>query len=172
MCDPVTATIVVMSVAAGVGSYNAYQEQKAANAAAQYNADVYERNAQIADMQAAEATAQGELEEKQYRLKLSQTQGQQRSALAAGGVVVDEGSAYDVLEDTVAYGELDALTIRRNAAVEAWGYKNEAIDYRAQASLLRSTKRSPWAAAGSSLLTSASKIGQFASSSGGTGGGS
>jgi hypothetical protein len=36
------------------------------------------------------------------------------------------GTALDLLGDTAQIGEEDALTIRNNAAREAWGYRNQA----------------------------------------------
>ena len=53
--------------------------------------------------------------------------------MGASGFKVDEGSFGDVLEQTAATGELDALTIRSNALREAWGHRVEAANYRYQA---------------------------------------
>ena len=166
MCEPITiasAALALSAISTGVSAYAANQEVKAANKAAEYNAQIQERNAQIADIQAKDATARGAIEEKQYRLKLKQLQGSQRAAAAGSGVLVDTGSPFDVLNDTVSYGELDALTIRRNAAVEAWGYRNQGVGYRQQASLSRSQKGSAALATTSTLLTGASRLSsQFA----------
>ena len=161
MCEPTTLAITALTLSAigtGVSAYAANQEVKAANKAAEYNAQIQERNAQIADIQAKDAEARGAVEEKQYRLKLQQLQGSQRAAAAGSGVLVDVGSPFDVLNDTVSYGELDALTIRRNAAVEAWGYRNQGVDYRQQANLSRSQKGSAALATTSTLLTGTSRL--------------
>lgn len=168
MCEPVTilATSALVLSAAGVGlqAYSNYQETKAENAAAEYNAQLLERNAQIADMQAQQAAQRGELEEKQFRLRLSQFKGEQRASFGASGAVVDTGSPLDVLVDTAEQGELDALTIRHNAAIEVWGIRNQSAGYRAESSLYRAKKRSPGFAAGTTLLTGAGQIaGQAAS---------
>lgn len=166
MCDPITLGVTALAfaaVGAGVNAYATYQAQSAANAAAEYNAKVAERNKQIADMQAERAEQQGEIDAKQHRLKVAGMIGEQRSDLAGSGVVVDEGSALDVIQDTAEWGELDALTIRNNAAVDAWGYRTQGLNYQAQADASRMSKRSAGGAAGMSLLSDTTKIGsQFA----------
>lgn len=168
MCEPLTilATTALVTSAIGVGvqAYGAQKEQKAANKAAEYNAQIMERNSQIAGMQADNALQRGEVAEKQHRLRVSKLIGEQRAGFGASGAVVDTGSALDVVMDTAEHGELDALTIRHNAAMEAWGYRNQGADYTAQASLSRFSKRSPGFAAGTTLLTGAGQIaGQAAS---------
>jgi len=168
MClDPVTMMLVITAISTGVQAYGAYQEQQATNKAAEYRADMLDRNAKNADIQAKDSERRGDLEAQQHRLKVSQLQGEQKTAFASSGVVVDEGSALGASLETAHMGELDALTLKRNASMEAWGYKNEAADYRGQASLTRATKRNPWMAAGTTLLTGASKMSsQYASAKG------
>lgn len=135
----ITAVVVV---GASATAYSAYSQTKAANAAAEYNAKVQERNAQVAEMQAKDATARGKIEEQKQRRMIAATVGAQKAAAAASGVVVDDGSALDNVLDTAKYGELDALTVRRNAAMEAWGYRNQAANYSADANLSLMSKRS------------------------------
>lgn len=168
MCEPTTilyaGALIISAIGVGVQAYGKKQDQEAANKAAEYNATILERNAQIADMQVENARQRGELEEKQFRLSLSKLKGEQRASFGASGAVVDTGSPLDVLLDTAEQGEFDALTIRHNAAVEAWGYGNQASDYRSQAVLTRFSKKSPSFAATSTLLTGAGQIaGQAAS---------
>lgn len=170
MCDPVTLTvlaataIVVSAVGVGISAYSANQQTKAANQAAQYNAEMAKRNAEVANMQAENARQRGELEEKQFRLNLSKQKGEMRAGYGASGAVVDSGSALDSLMDTTEWGELDALTIRHNAAIEAWGYKNQAANFTGQSELFRTSKQSVGLNTGSTLVTGAgSVLGQAAS---------
>lgn len=164
MCDPITLTvlattaIVTSAIGVGVSAYGNYQQTKAANSAAEYNAQLQKRNADVADMQAKDAIQRGEVEEKQFRLNVSKLKGQQRAGFGASGAVVDSGSSLDVLKDTAEFGELDALTIRHNAAVEAWGFKNQAANFTGQADLSRLQKRSAGFAAGSTLITGAGQV--------------
>lgn len=162
MCEPTTIIagvgLVISAIGVGTQAYAANKEAKAANAAAEYNATIQERNAQINNIRADDAIKRGDIAEKQYRLQVSKMVGDQRSEYGASGVVVDTGSPLDVNLDTVEQGELDALTIRHNASIEAWGLRNQAEESVANASLFRATKRSPGFAATSTLLTGAGQI--------------
>lgn len=91
---------------------------------------LYQRNAQIAEIQARDAIARGRVEEKKARRETERVIGSQRVGLAAQNVDVNRGSALDVQADAAYLGELDALTIRNNAAKEAWGYRMQADDLR------------------------------------------
>lgn len=142
MCITVgTALLISSIVSAGTAAYTVYQSKKASNEAKEYNAG-------IADIQANEARKRGKEEERAHRLRVARLKGEQRAGFAGSGVVVDEGSALLALEDTAYFGEQDALTVRRNAALEAWSFKSEAVG-------LRRTKGSPLVAAGTTLLTEA-----------------
>jgi hypothetical protein len=122
--------IVVGLVGAGVsaaGQVKAGNANKRAGAAAQdaaeSQAELSEANAKLAEQQAEDATARGAVAENQFRTQVRGMIGSQRAGFAASGVDVAFGSALDVPADAARLGELDALTIRSNAAREAWGYK-------------------------------------------------
>jgi hypothetical protein len=102
-----------------------------------YNQAVAENNAQVAEYQAADAIERGALEEKQHRLQVSRLKGQQRAAIASSGFIVDADTAADVTMDTTEMGERDALAIRSNAEREAWAYKVQASNARAEGQLDR-----------------------------------
>ena len=161
MCDPVTlATAAIATAAVGVGvqTYGAYTQQKAANAAAEYNAKILESNAKVSEYNAENARQRGELEEKQFRLRLSQEKGSARAAFGASGALVNDGSSQDYLSDLAEFGEMDALTIRHNAATEAYGYKVQSQNYVSQGNLSRMSKASTGLAAGTTLLTGTSSL--------------
>ena len=144
MCTPTmlaVGAIAATAVGTGVQMYGQAQAASAAKSQAAYQAQVAQNqatvarnNATYADTQATDATNRGSLAEKQYRLQVSQLAGRQRASLAANGVVVDSGSALDITTDTATLGEQDALTIRSNAAREALGYKQQAYNFRSDAS--------------------------------------
>lgn len=156
----------------GLQAYGTYQQVSAQNQANEFNARMAEQNAataaqnaDIAKQQSSGAIREGEIEEKQHRLRVAQLKGEQRTSFAGGGVVVDRGSAMDTLQDTTKWGELDALTIRTNAAKEAWGYDVEARNYKtqqnaltSQASMYRSQKRSPLLPVATTLLTGGNRL--------------
>jgi len=76
--------------------------------------------------QARSVERAGAEQERRYRLDLERLIGTQRTAFAGQGVTLDSGSALDVQGQTAYIGELDALQIRQNAALQAWGIRSEA----------------------------------------------
>jgi hypothetical protein len=100
-------------------------------------ADLADYNAAVATLQAEDAIARGAEDENRFRSGVRGIIGAQRAATAAGNVDVGFGSALDVQADAAFLGELDALTIRTNAAREAWGFKVEAEDLRRRGQIAR-----------------------------------
>lgn len=142
MCEPTTlaiASIGASVIGTGMSAYGSMQQGKAAQSQANYQAAVARNNKIIADRQADDAIKRGSVEEAAYRRQVSQLAGRQRATLAANGVVVDQGSALDITEDTAEYGELDALTIRSNAEREAYGYRVQGQNFEADAGLYDAT---------------------------------
>jgi len=168
----VGAGTILADVALGLGVASMFQQQSATNYQAQaaqqeavsqnkaieYRALQSEQNAQLAEYEAEDARRRGEDQENRVRQELSRTEGRQRAAFAASGVVVDQGSPLDVLEDTAVQGEQDALTVRHNAAQEAWGHSVAAQNYRNESDLLRAQKRDPEYARQTTLLSGRSKL--------------
>lgn len=122
MCEPAT---IIMGVTAVMGAVAAKKQ-------ADYGQDIANNNAIISQQKADDALERGEESERRHREQVEALKGQQRSALAANGVVLDDGSALDILADTAEQGELDALTIRHNAQSEATDYLNQAGGFSAQ----------------------------------------
>lgn len=120
-------------------------------------------NAGVADDQATDAIARGAQDESRFRTQVKGVLGSQRAGFAGQGVKVDTGSAGAVTADVAHLGELDALTIRSNAAREAWGFRQQATDLRMQADIARkggtaAQTASRYAAAGTVLGTGASLL--------------
>lgn len=137
-----TLALLAMSTANTVGKFA--DQRRAAGAAERqgnYEGDMLDLNAGLAEQSAADATARGRQAETRQRRGMRQLAGAQRAALGASGVVLDSGSALDVVQNDQALGEFDALTIRNNAAREAWGYTVQADDYRRQAGMTRAAGR-------------------------------
>jgi len=157
MCDPATAAVVI-GVSAGVAGYGAYRESNAKKKAAKYNAAVARNNAIIADRMAEDRVAKGRQEERNFRRQLSTLKGKQRSIYAGSGVVVDQDTPLDVLSETAELGEIDALTIKNNAEREAYGFRVQGMNFRAQEGLYTATAKNtrPLFDAFSTTLTSAS----------------
>lgn len=144
------ATQAVGAVKAGNAAKKAGQAQKGA---AESGAELSDYNAAVADLQATDATQRGVEEESRFRSQVKATIGSQRATQAAQGVNVGYGSAVDVQGDAAFLGELDALTIRTNAAREAWGYKVQAQDLRTRATIQRKEGVAAEAAGNSAATT-------------------
>ena len=136
MCTPMLGMMLQ-----GLGAMAQAQGQRHAAAAKaneyRYQAQVDDNNRKVALWKAQDAKDRGAKEEASLRIKVAQLKGRQKSALAASGVEIGDGSALDILGDTAALGELDALTIRSNAEREAYEQKVNASNLAANASMKR-----------------------------------
>lgn len=151
---------------AAIGKLNA--------AMAESDASLLELNASISESQARMALQIGQREEQQLRLQSAQLKGRQRAAFAANGVDLGVGSTARVLASTDYMTEVDASVVRANAARQAFGYRVQAVNQKfsamtakAQGTSYRAGSAfasvgaagiSPAAAAGTSLLGSASAV--------------
>lgn len=123
---------------AGTAAQKAAVEQGAAQkAASESQAQLADYNANVAKLQAQDAIERGAEEESAFRSQVRGAIGAQRAGIAAGNTDVGFGSAVDVQADAAFLGELDSLTIRTNAAREAWGYNVQAEDLRKRAEITR-----------------------------------
>lgn len=140
-------------------------QSRAADAAAkqaEYQAQVARVNQQIMERNAKLATQQGAADEERQRLKTQQIIGSQRSAIASQGGDPNSGTYLDIIGDTASAGETDALTIRSNAALRAYGFRVQGAGAGAQAGLFdmqaaNATGMLPFTI-GSTLLSGASSV--------------
>ena len=165
MCDLVTALMIGSTA---IGGVSAIQQGNAASAAAKYNAQVSTMNAEIMNKNARDAIERGKLEEQRQRQEVAMLTGRQRAAMAANGVDLTFGSPLDTIVDTAMMGELDALTIRSNAAREAYDYKVAAANGMADAALSRSNasaaRTGGFLSAAGTVLGGAGEIGKYRAS--------
>lgn len=116
-----TAGIALMGLGAGMqaSAYKATGESQAALA---------NYNAQLGQLKAQDAIARGEVAVDKQHILGRKVIGSQRAAFAASGVDITDpdSTAVNTFADTAATSEMDALTIRTNAAREAWGYRMQA----------------------------------------------
>lgn len=156
------AEVLMATQVAGatMSAYGAYQSSKDSAAAYGYQSQVARNNAQIAETQAQDALARGQIAEGEHGKKVAQLKGNQRAILAAHGLDLGEGSALNILSDTDFMGARDLLIIRDNAAREAWGHRVEGANYRADAGLLqaRSDAENPLLAGATTLLTGGGSV--------------
>lgn len=134
MCDLMMALTIGSTL---LGAAGQIQQGNAAASAAKYNAQVAEMNATLSDRKAKDALERGKIEEQNKRQEIAQLKGRQQASMAANGVDLSFGSPLDTIVDTAVLGELDALTVRRNANREAYDYEVQAVNGRADATLSR-----------------------------------
>ncbi len=146
----------------GLQAFSSLQAGVGAQQAARFNARVAENNAELSRRLAEDARHRGRIEEQRARLEAARLKGRQAAALAANGVDTRSGSPLQVLGDSAALGELDALQIRANAEREAFEHRLRRSDSLNQASLSRSSGDRALAQgifrAGGSLLTGAGRL--------------
>ncbi|MBD1412793.1 hypothetical protein NUJ30_08765 [Burkholderia contaminans] len=128
-------SIAMTAVSAGVAAYGAIKQGQAQSAALQYQAQVAANNQKIANQYAQQAIADGENKVAAKQQQTAQMIGAQRAAMAANGIDLDSGSPLRLQQDTAKLGNVDALTIRNNAAREAYGYQVQGLSYGQQAQL-------------------------------------
>lgn len=153
MCEPMTLAIIGMSAMAVGGAVTAYNQHQEG----EYQKDVANYNAKVGEQQASETEKLGNIQEQQQRTKVRQIMGAQRAAMGSSGAVVDAGSFGDVLDQTSYMGEVDAQTIRANAAKQAWGYRVGADMTRREGQAAASAGNA--AAVGTLLTTAGSTFG-------------
>lgn len=134
MCA-VAAIPFALLAAQGLSSASAAKQAGDAQSAADL------QNAAYSDASANDAIKRGAVEEDQQRLQTAAAIGTQRAGFAANGVDVNSGSAANIQDDTAQLGEFDALTIRNNAAREAWGYRTQSQTLRQSAATAQQSAR-------------------------------
>lgn len=166
-----TGALLALTAAKTASSF--VDGRRQANAAVQqgnYQGGVYDQNAALADNQSTDAISRGRQAEIARGTATNQTVGAQRASYAASGVNVGNGSALDVQADTARMGALDQLTIKRNAAMEAFGYGVDATNARNAANFARTGGQNTAAGlrrqATGTLLTGALDAYQIGSQSG------
>lgn len=162
MCGIAEAGLALTALSMVAGAVGQYQQGQNAQAQANYQAKLSERNAQAAEMRASDAEYRGVVERQQIALQEGDMLAQGRTAYAAGNVQLGSGSPVDWEVDLAQRAEGDKRTSRYNASVAAWGERVNASDARAQAGLYRASgsnaARSGLTGAGGSLLAGAGTV--------------
>lgn len=138
------STLALLAVSGAKTALNYTEQQHAAKITEQAGdaqAGLIRTNAALATNQAADAIARGDQAASGVARETRALGGSQRAALAAQGVDVGSGSAADVVANDQSLGALDQLTIRQNAAREAYGFKTQAAGYTAQADWTQAAAR-------------------------------
>ncbi|MDD3238224.1 MAG: hypothetical protein PHV37_09035 [Candidatus Gastranaerophilales bacterium] len=141
MCDfGISEIILAVSLAATaasttLGVVSSVEQGKAQQAQYDYQTQVAANNAKIAENNAAAQRQQGIEESRMQRIKTMQAVGSQQAAMAANGLDVTQGTPLDVIEDTAAMGELDALNTQYNYEEKARAYYQKSNNFTNQAAM-------------------------------------
>lgn len=126
---------VLANVGGAVGAVGSIASGMGQAKAAKTNAKIQEANAQISQNNAQYAGEVGEVNASKAEMKTRQDMGSVIASQSASGVDVNSGSSPQVQESIAQTGQLDALTVRSNAARQAYGYQTQAAGQVMQAGL-------------------------------------
>ena len=126
-----------------------------------FEAGVARNDAILAERLAADAIKRGDIAAEEQERKTKLLIGAQRAGFASHGVLVDEGSAGDVTEDTAAFGKLDELTIKHNAEREALGFRTQGANFQSSGELAQLRAFQPDTTFGTALTGISSIAGRF-----------
>lgn len=156
----VTVSMGLQAAGAVGGIFSSYYGAKSKQNQLAFEAEMADLNAKVSESTAQTALLAGQREVQKSRLSTARLKSAQRVAMASNGVALDEGSAVNVLTTTDYFGEVDANTVNANAIREAWGYRTQSANYRAQAISSRGAAKavSPTGAAITSFLGNAAQV--------------
>lgn len=137
-------------LSAGVNMASANASASAIQEEGAYQKRMLEENANLAELQGRDAIERGDKEARRINAQGRRIGSAQRAAYSSQGVDVNSGVAAEMVSDTVAAADFDALTVKTNAWREAWGLKEQATDYRERGRLVERAAKNK---AGATLLT-------------------
>lgn len=136
----------ISAVGTGLSVYSSFKQAEAQQDAANYNA-------KVAEYAAIDAQQRGEQEAMKVRQQGDQLRATQRATMAARGLDLGSGTPMSLLDQTDFFSEADQMTVRNNAAKEAWAKRAQATGYRNEANSIN-----PMLAGTSTLLTGAGSV--------------
>lgn len=148
---------VIGAINGAIGSFYSAKHQISA---LEFQADMAEINARIAERGAQSVLDQGQRQIGQLTLRAGQLKSSQRAALAANGIDLGVGNAAEIQASTDIMKEIDKNTLEANAVRSAWGYRTQAASLVNEAVVKRGTADgiSPFGAMTSSMLGSAGGV--------------
>jgi hypothetical protein len=152
--------LAALSAAGALASFTGQRNaNRAAEMRGEFEAGLLETQAGMLGESALDVERRADIEVGRHRAAARRLKGAQRASMAAQGLDLASGSAAAIQEETEFLSELDALTIKNDAAREAWGYRVAAWDARGRAALARMGGGGP--SPYSTLLTGAAQTGAF-----------
>jgi hypothetical protein len=162
MCDPTIITAISV-IGTGLRAFGQLQAGRAASQEAEFKSRIASNNAIIAGQNAQAELDKGRAERRDKQRETSQRIGLQRAQLAAQGFDVSQGSSIDILGDTAALGEFDALRIDADANNRARNFQFQQDNFNAEANLgsfaSKNAKKAGLISAGGTLLGGGARAG-------------
>lgn len=137
----IAAIVATKAISTGLEIAGQRRQAKIFEKEGDMEAELFGKNADVAEEQAKDAIARGHEAEMRQRFKQRTLAGSQQASFSGQGVTTGVGSAGLVSRSDFALGEMDALSIRENAAREALGYERQADIYRDQGTMARTSAR-------------------------------
>ena len=135
MCEPVS--IIGSLVSAGAAGAGTVAQANAAGRAGKAEAAQAAANAGYAYEAELGALRKGERDAATVKTAGSQIRAKAKVGFAKSGVDVQSGTALDAYSAVDRFSELDAETIRNNAAIDARGFRTQGLNYGQQAAATR-----------------------------------
>lgn len=146
------------AVMSAIGAASQVAGQKAS---LNYQADVANMNARLAEMQAESVLLTGQRRAGRVLMKGAQVKASQKTAMAANGIALDSDTAARNIASTEIMRQTDALTIDQEATQQAANARTQRVNYENEARFKSMTADalSPNMAMFTSLLGSAGSVG-------------
>lgn len=135
----IVATVAITGAVVGgtLGTVGAINQAEAAQAQANYQAEIEAENARLAKTEAEKIELQGNQERNQLRLKALTALSTSRANFAARGVVLGAGTANDMEADIMDAYDLDKRNLNYDIASRAWQKQVEAVNHTNQSNLYK-----------------------------------
>ena len=111
---------------------NQQYELRSKASSLRYAADVSDLNAAVSDADAEQAMIAGQRAIGSQTMRAGQQIATAKTAMAANGVQLGDGSAAEALASSELMKQIDSLTINANAVRAAQAARTQAVNYRAQ----------------------------------------
>ena len=162
---------LLVLLASGISALGTMEAGQAQSEAAAYQAQVARNNAAIAQQNAGLQVQSGEVQASNQAMATRGAVGTTKAGQAASGVDVNSGSFVGVRSSESEFGALDALTLRSNAARQAYNYEATATSENAKAGLYgfestQASQAAPISALGTFIGGAGSAAGNYVKATG------
>lgn len=151
----IQAANAISGIATAIGNaVVGFNNAKTAKVVAQYQAQIQENNARMAELSALSALNQSQWKIAAITMRAGQVKSSQKAAMAANGIKIGVGSSAELLATTDLMKRIDVNTEYANGYRAAWGYRMNAVQANMKATALNASaaSASPFAT-GATYLT-------------------